>query len=109
VKNKHAAAVQITAEQLLRESKERQIEYVAPVPKQNITDPQELEDFKLTKRKVGTGVVVAVARHPQWCIRPTVLLDRHTKTTSARVRMTWATGSNTPSGRIRRGIQNGKP
>jgi crooked neck len=31
VKNKAAASVQITAEQLLREAKERQLEVVAPV------------------------------------------------------------------------------
>jgi crooked neck len=31
VKNKTPAPVQITAEQLLREAKERQLEYVAPV------------------------------------------------------------------------------
>ena len=31
VKNKHAASVQITAEQILREANERQIEHVAPV------------------------------------------------------------------------------
>jgi hypothetical protein len=31
VKNKTPAAIQITAEQLLREAKERQLEYVAPV------------------------------------------------------------------------------
>jgi crooked neck len=32
-KNKTPAPVQITAEQLLREAKERQLEYVAPVSK----------------------------------------------------------------------------
>lgn len=31
VKNKTPAPIQITAEQLLREAKERQLEYVAPV------------------------------------------------------------------------------
>jgi len=34
-KNKTPAPVQITAEQLLREAKERQLEYVAPVNKLN--------------------------------------------------------------------------
>ena len=33
VKNKTPAPLQITAEQLLREAKERQLEYVAPVRK----------------------------------------------------------------------------
>jgi crooked neck len=32
-KNKTPAPIQITAEQLLREAKERQLEYVAPVKK----------------------------------------------------------------------------
>eukprot|EP00049_Salpingoeca_infusionum_P017943 m.355058 g.355058 ORF g.355058 m.355058 type:complete len:665 (+) comp17170_c0_seq1:140-2134(+) len=52
VKNKHAASVQITAEQILREARERQIEYVAPKPKQNISDPEELNEFRLSKRKI---------------------------------------------------------
>ncbi|XP_055335317.1 crooked neck-like protein 1 [Paramacrobiotus metropolitanus] len=51
VKNKTPADIQITAEQLLREAKERQLEVVAPPPKQNITDPVELADFQLRKRK----------------------------------------------------------
>ena len=81
-KNKTPAPVQITAEQLLREAKERQLEYVAPVhfqiiiiivsflflflsllivssslqhknkpPKQKISDPEELNEFRLKKRK----------------------------------------------------------
>lgn len=40
VKNKSAANVQITAEQLLREAQERQLEHVAPTPRQKITDPE---------------------------------------------------------------------
>ena len=40
-----------TAEQLLREAKERQLEIVAPPPKQKITDPQELAEFRMKKRK----------------------------------------------------------
>lgn len=51
VKNKHAASVQITAEQLLREANERQIEYVAAPPRQDITDPEELNDMRMKKRK----------------------------------------------------------
>lgn len=35
-KNKTPAPVQITAEQLLREAKERQLEYVAPVTQTNL-------------------------------------------------------------------------
>lgn len=50
-KNKTPAPVQITAEQLLREAKERQLEYVPPPPKQKISDPEELAAFRLKKRK----------------------------------------------------------
>lgn len=50
-KNKTPAPVQITAEQLLREAKERQLEYVPPPPKQKISDPDELNEFRLKKRK----------------------------------------------------------
>lgn len=51
VKNKAPAAVQITYEQLLREAKERELEVVPPPPKQKISDPTELADYKLRKRK----------------------------------------------------------
>lgn len=54
VKNKAPAEVQITAEQLLREAKERELELLPPPPKQKITDKEELNDYKLRKRKVGT-------------------------------------------------------
>ncbi|KAG8583775.1 hypothetical protein GDO81_008541 [Engystomops pustulosus] len=51
VKNKAPAEVQITAEQLLREAKERELELLPPPPKQKITDNEELNDYKLRKRK----------------------------------------------------------
>ncbi|XP_043075688.1 crooked neck-like protein 1 [Puntigrus tetrazona] len=51
VKNKAPAEVQITAEQLLREAKERELELLPPPPKQKITDSEELNDYKLKKRK----------------------------------------------------------
>eukprot|EP00124_Ichthyophonus_hoferi_P002717 Ihof_evm1s198 gene=Ihof_evmTU1s198 len=50
VKNKQPAPQQITAEQILREAKER-IETEPKAPRQKITDPEELEEFKLKKRK----------------------------------------------------------
>lgn len=52
VKNKAPAEVQITAEQLLREAKERELELLPPPPQQKITDVEELNDYKLRKRKV---------------------------------------------------------
>lgn len=51
VKNKAPAAIQITAEQLIREAKERELEVIPPPPKQKISDPTELSDYKLRKRK----------------------------------------------------------
>nr|XP_005483519.1 crooked neck-like protein 1 [Zonotrichia albicollis] len=51
VKNKAPAEVQITAEQLLREAKERELELLPPPPQQIITDVEELNDYKLRKRK----------------------------------------------------------
>ena len=42
VKNKAPAGLQITAEQLLREAKERQLEIVPAPPKQKIQDADEL-------------------------------------------------------------------
>ena len=51
VKNKLPAEMQITAEQLLREAKERQLEAVPPPPRKKITDPEELADYRLRKRK----------------------------------------------------------
>ena len=44
VKNKQPAPVQITAEQLLREARERQ-EEDGKLPKQKITDPDELAEY----------------------------------------------------------------
>lgn len=52
MKNKAPAEVQITAEQLLREAKERELELLPPPPQQKITDVEELNDYKLRKRKV---------------------------------------------------------
>lgn len=51
VKNKAAAQVQITAEQLLREAKERELEIAPPPPRVRITDPDELAEYHRKKRK----------------------------------------------------------
>lgn len=51
VKNKAPAEIQITAEQLLREAKERDLEIVPPPPKQKISDPEELADYQRRKRR----------------------------------------------------------
>lgn len=50
VKNKTPAQTQITSEQILREARERQESEFRP-PKQKISDPEELEEYRLKKRK----------------------------------------------------------
>lgn len=51
VKNKAAAPIQITAEQLLREAWERKESAIAPTPKVQIADQDELLDYQRTERK----------------------------------------------------------
>jgi crooked neck len=43
--------LQITAEQLLREAKERDLEGVPPPPRVKITDPEELAEYNRKRRK----------------------------------------------------------
>lgn len=50
-KNRAPAAIQITAEQLLREAKERGLEDVEKAPTQFITDKEELLQYQAAKRK----------------------------------------------------------
>ncbi|CAG5133742.1 unnamed protein product [Candidula unifasciata] len=73
VKNKMAAPVQITAEQLLREAKERELELVPPPPKQKISDPEELADYRMRKRKMfednirkSRSVMANWIKYAQW-------------------------------------------
>jgi crooked neck len=53
VKNRAPAPIQITAEQILREAKERELEGVGgfKAPRQVITDPAELQEYRISKRK----------------------------------------------------------
>jgi len=55
-KNKSAAPVQITAEQILREAHEYKESAFKP-PTQKITDPQELADYRMRKRKEFEDVI----------------------------------------------------
>ncbi|CAD6214015.1 unnamed protein product [Miscanthus lutarioriparius] len=63
VKNKTPAPIQITAEQILREARERQEPEIRP-PKQKITDPHELSDYRLRKRKEFEDVI----RRVRWSV-----------------------------------------
>uniref|UniRef100_A0A0D9WQS8 Pre-mRNA-splicing factor Syf1/CRNKL1-like C-terminal HAT-repeats domain-containing protein n=1 Tax=Leersia perrieri TaxID=77586 RepID=A0A0D9WQS8_9ORYZ len=56
VKNKTPAGVQITAEQILREARERQEPEIRP-PKQKITDSIELSEYRLRRRKEFEDVI----------------------------------------------------
>ena len=51
VKNRAPAPIQITAEQLLREAKERRLEDVGKAPNQFITDKEELLEYQRSKRQ----------------------------------------------------------
>ncbi|KAH7515806.1 hypothetical protein FEM48_Zijuj10G0065400 [Ziziphus jujuba var. spinosa] len=61
VKSKTPAPIQITAEQILREARERQ-EAEIRAPKQKITDHIELDDYRLRKRKAFEDLVRRVRR-----------------------------------------------
>jgi hypothetical protein len=62
VKNKQPAERQITAEQLLREAKEIQLEDDFKKPKTIINDPEELAEYRLKKRKEFEDLVRRVGR-----------------------------------------------
>ena len=62
VKNKTAADRQITAEQILREAKEIQLEDDHKAPKVIITDPEELAEYRLKKRKEFEDMARRVGR-----------------------------------------------
>ncbi|GIY46157.1 crooked neck-like protein 1 [Caerostris darwini] len=73
VKNKTPAEIQITAEQLLREAKERDLEILPPPPKQKISDPEELAEYQLRKRKTfednirkNSGSISNWIKYAQW-------------------------------------------
>ncbi|KAI9252675.1 hypothetical protein BY458DRAFT_522730 [Sporodiniella umbellata] len=51
VKNKSAAPIQITAEQILREAHDRRLEPTHSIPQQKIADLEELSEFRQRKRK----------------------------------------------------------
>ncbi|KAJ3313057.1 NineTeen Complex (NTC) component [Blyttiomyces sp. JEL0837] len=66
VKNKNPAPVQITAEQILRETKERQ-EAPMVVPKQKIADMEELNEYRQKKRKGFEDAIRKNRNHtPTW-------------------------------------------
>ena len=52
VKNKAPAKVQIIAEYLLREAKERELDLLAPPPHQKITDEEEFNDYNTGKERL---------------------------------------------------------
>lgn len=61
-KNRAPASIQITAEQILREAKDRQLDVEVKAPRQQITDAEELRVFRMRKRKEVCGGVVGVKR-----------------------------------------------
>ncbi|XP_020098316.1 crooked neck-like protein 1 isoform X2 [Ananas comosus] len=68
VKNKASAQIQITAEQILRESRERQDPDIRR-PKQKIVDPDELSEHRLRKRKEFEDLIRRARRNPSAWVR----------------------------------------
>jgi crooked neck len=73
VRNKAPANIQITAEQILREAKKRDLESVPPPPRQKISDPYELADYQYKKRKAfedvlrrNRNVITIWIKYAQW-------------------------------------------
>ena len=62
--------MQITADQLIREAQERRLEAVAPPPKSKLMDPEELSEFRMSKRKVFfvllTSTLTPLLIHSYW-------------------------------------------
>lgn len=68
IKNRSAAPIQVTAEQLLREAKERGLDDAPPVPTQFITDKEELSQFQQSKRKDFEDQIRRQRQHiGTWC------------------------------------------
>ena len=61
VKNKAPAEIQITAEQLLREAKERDLEILPPPPKQKISDEAEGVAFQESAGQVDDPRLDSIA------------------------------------------------
>ena len=51
VKNRAPAPIQISSEQLLREARDRKIELDPKPPRQQITDKDELQEYRTRRRK----------------------------------------------------------
>jgi crooked neck len=51
VKNRAAAPIQITAEQIIVEARDRSEAQQPPPPRRHITDPQELAEYRMRTRK----------------------------------------------------------
>ncbi|XP_074126582.1 crooked neck-like protein 1 [Sminthopsis crassicaudata] len=73
VKNKAPAEVQITAEQLLREAKEKELELLPPAPEEKISSEEEFSDYKLRKRQTfednlrrNRSVISIWIKYAQW-------------------------------------------
>ena len=51
VKNRAPAPIQVSAEQLLREARDRQVDVEMPKARRQITDTEELKEYRMSKRK----------------------------------------------------------
>jgi len=68
VRNRAPAPIQITAEQILREAKDKGIENVKAPPKQFISDKEELAQYQQAKRKDFENQIRRQRNHiGTWC------------------------------------------
>ena len=72
VKDRRPAPIQITAEQILRETRDRQTDDGGRVdkPRQSINDPEELAEYRMTKRKEFEDAIRRQRQHiGTWMVR----------------------------------------
>nr|CAD1834475.1 unnamed protein product [Ananas comosus var. bracteatus] len=86
VKNKAPAKIQITAEQILREARERQEPDIRR-PKQKIVDPHELSEHRLRKRKEFEEHIRRARRNPSAWVKYALWEESHGD--FARARSVW--------------------
>lgn len=74
-KNRAPASIQITAEQILREAKDRQLDVEVKAPRQQITDEEELRVFRMRKRKEVGLLSLDYVQHEQCICVTCVVLE----------------------------------
>ena len=98
VKNKAPAPVQITAEQLLREAKERQLELVPPVSELCLRVPKDNVLCKVKSACSKTFLIQAPKGKSQWSTIQRCLYQLQSDLFNADSKGTWPSVQSTPPG-----------